>query len=490
MATNITIRENPFSRRCSGVLLHVTSLPGPENTGIIGQDAFRFVDFLKESGFTIWQTLPLGPTHEDGSPYQCLSAHACDTGFISPEWLKDQNLLDESPVGHSRKDKERYLKQAFDVFQKLENKKSYQSFLQKHGYWLNDFCLFMAIRETCDHTPWWQWEKPLRDRNQNTINKFSNEYKELISYYQFKQYIVFSQWQELKDYANKKGVLLFGDMPIYVALDSADVWANRELFLLDSDGKPTYVAGVPPDYFSETGQHWGNPIYNWEIMQNNGFLWWSERMRSQYELFDLIRIDHFRGLEAYWQIPGNEKTAINGKWVLAPGKELLKTLQDTFHDLPLVAEDLGTITDEVHQLRSYFNIPGMEVLQFAFDGDPNNLYLPHNHKPNSIVYTGTHDNNTTVGWFNELSTESRNYIRHYLDSDHFEMPWSLIKAALASVANVAILPMQDILGLGVENRMNTPGTTEGNWTWRFEWSQVHENLAADLRQLNHRYDRL
>ncbi len=490
MAVSNPSRENPFSRRRAGILAHLTSLPGPEQTGIIGHDAFRFIEFLKDSGFSIWQTLPLGPTHEDGSPYQCLSAHACDPGFISLDWLIDRHLLDKPATANSPGEKEHALRQAFASFSKQKHDADYAAFQEQHAFWLNDFCLFMALRESHHKASWWQWDHGLRDRDPRSIESFSKNHKELIDFHIFKQYVVFSQWHQLKEYANENGILLFGDMPIYVALDSADVWANRELFTLDTDGRPTFVAGVPPDYFSETGQHWGNPLYNWEVMQENKFQWWVKRMQSQYELFDLIRIDHFRGLQAYWRIPGDEKTAINGEWVSAPGRELLDNLKKLYSNLPLIAEDLGTITQDVIDLRLAFDIPGMKVLQFAFDGDPNNLYLPHNHEPNSIVYTGTHDNNTTLGWYNELPGGSRDYIRRYLNNDHLEMPWTFNRTAIASVAKVAILPMQDILGLGGESRMNTPGTIVNNWSWRFHWSQVHENLPGDLHQLNHLYGRL
>jgi 4-alpha-glucanotransferase len=490
MAAEQNTRINPFTRRRSGVLLHITSLPGPENHGIIGHDAFRFIEFLAQSGFSIWQTLPLGPTHDDGSPYQCLSAHACDTGLISLEWLYDRKLLDKSPTVHSNEEKELFLKQAFDAFKAQNNNKDFHEFQKQHTYWLDDFSLFMAIREVHDNDAWWEWDKDLRDRDTRALGAFTKKYDELINFYQFKQYIVFNQWNELKNYANENGILLFGDMPIYVALDSADVWANRNLFELDDDGKPTFVSGVPPDYFSDTGQHWGNPLYNWKAMENNDFCWWIERMQSQYELFDLIRIDHFRGLHAYWQIPAEEETAINGEWVKAPGKKLLMALQTSHQNLPLVAEDLGTITQEVHQMRKDFKLPGMKILQFAFDGNPDNLYLPHNHETDMIVYTGTHDNNTTSAWFDELAPESREYICRYLSSDKCEMPWTLNRTALASVAKIAILPMQDILGLGKESRMNTPGTTASNWKWRFQWSQLPGYLTGDIRQLNQLYGRL
>ena len=489
MSDDNTSREHPFSRRRAGILLHPTSLPGPEEHGIIGHDAYRFVELLSEAGISIWQTLPLGPTHDDGSPYQCLSAHACDPQLISLEWLQDRKLLKNPPSNPSASEKESLLRQAFDTFQDQKDKQAFLAFQKQHAYWLDDYSLFMTLREKYDHSPWWSWEKSLRDRDDNALKAFSKAHQDLVYFHTFKQYLVFSQWQQLKEYANHRGVLLFGDLPIYVALDSADVWVNRELFTLNNDGRPISVAGVPPDYFSETGQRWGNPLYRWDVMQQNGFRWWTERMHSQYELFDLVRIDHFRGFQTYWEIPEEEDTAINGKWVKAPGRELLTALQTTLGNLPLVAEDLGSITPEVHQLRNEFSIPGMKVLQFAFDGDPENLYLPHNHEIDSVVYTGTHDNNTTLAWFEELDPETRDYVCRYLAVDSCKMPWALNRAALASVAKMAILPMQDILALGKNHRMNTPGTMEGNWSWRFNWSQLPDKLTHDLHQLNQLYGR-
>jgi 4-alpha-glucanotransferase len=347
----------------------------------------------------------------------------------------------------------------------------------------------MAIRETQDNKAWWDWKKPLKNRETKAINAFKASHHDSIEYFQFVQFIVFNQWLQLKSYANQHGVLIFGDLPIYVSLDSTDVWANRKQFDLDKNGNPASVAGVPPDYFSETGQRWGNPLYNWKKMEKENFRWWVDRMRSQYELFDLIRIDHFRGLQAYWEVPAEEDTAINGKWVEAPGHALLTTLQSSFGGLPLVAEDLGTITEEVYALRNAFDIPGMKILQFAFDRNPDNPYLPHNHERDSVVYTGTHDNNTTLAWYEGLDSDSQDYICQYLGKEKPDMPWTLIRTALASVANLAIIPMQDILGLGKGYRMNTPGTTENNWAWRFDWPQIQDSLIQDLRHLNKLYSR-
>jgi 4-alpha-glucanotransferase len=481
--------DKPLDRRRAGILLHPTSLPGPEQHGIIGHDAFRFIEFLAKAGISIWQTLPLGPTHNDKSPYQCLSAHAIDPGFISLEWLYDRHLLKQDPALSRKANKQQLLQEAFSVFKQDDNNEDFQKFTQQHDYWLGDFCTFMAIRETQDNKAWWDWDKPLRNRETKAIKVFADNYRDLIEYFQFIQFVVFNQWLQLKSYANQHGVLIFGDLPIYVALDSADVWANRKQFALDKNGNPTSVAGVPPDYFSETGQRWGNPLYSWSKMKKEDFQWWVDRMRSQYELFDLIRIDHFRGLQAYWEVPAEEETAMNGKWVEAPGQALLNMLQSTFGSLPLVAEDLGTITEEVHELRHSFNIPGMKILQFAFDRNPDNPYLPHNHERDSVVYTGTHDNDTTLAWYEELNPELQDYICQYLGCEKPKMPWMLIHTALMSVAKLAIIPMQDILGLGKGFRMNTPGTTEGNWTWRFSWQQIQENLTQELHHLNVLYNR-
>lgn len=488
--TDDTIKvEATLGRRRAGILLHPTSLPGPQSHGVIGHDAFRFVEFLAAAGMSLWQTLPLGPTHSDDSPYQSLSAHACDPALISFDWLKDRKLVDQLPASPSATEHEIVLQTAHERFLQSHKQDTFTQFCAQHAYWLEDYSLFMAIRDTQEKQPWMSWDKALRERDAPALKKFCKRHRQAIAYQKFLQFIVFSQWQQLKSYAHQHGVLLFGDLPIYVSLDSADVWANRELFLLDKTGKPTVVAGVPPDYFSATGQRWGNPLYNWPNIQRQGFKWWQQRMQTQYELFDLMRIDHFRGLAAYWEIPAEEETAINGKWVAAPGKELLTALREAHGDLPLIAEDLGTITADVHQLREAFGIPGMKVLQFAFDGDPGNLYLPHNHETNSLVYTGTHDNDTTLSWYQGLTKDMQRNVCGYFGNPHCEIPWTLNRAALASVARLTILPMQDTLSLGQGHRMNTPGTTEGNWHWRFSWSQVHETLKTDLKQLNHLYGR-
>jgi len=480
-------------RRRAGILLHPTSLPGPLPRGLVCHDAYRFIEFLSQSGMTVWQMLPLGPTHTDGSPYQSLSAHACETSLISLDWLQDRGLLDEVIEVADFNLHQQYLKTAWSNFQKQKTSslfKSFKSFIKSHADWLEDFAIFMAIREQQGDQVWTKWPAALRDRKKASIIKVKSELSDSIDFHQFGQFIFFQQWHDLKQYAKKHDVLLFGDLPIYVSHDSADVWVNRDLFLLDKDGEATIVAGVPPDYFSETGQRWGNPQYNWDAMQKNNFVWWQQRLHTQLELFDLVRVDHFRGFQAYWEIEADEETAINGRWVEAPGEALLTSLQTYFHQLPLVAEDLGIITDEVTALREQFDLPGMKILQFAFDNNPKNAYLPHNHTFNSVVYTGTHDNDTTLSWYQHLNESEREAIYAYLGVNREEpMAWPLIRAAFASTSCLAMFPLQDVLALGEGHRMNTPGTTEGNWQWRFDWQQIPNDLASQLGELSQRYDR-
>jgi 4-alpha-glucanotransferase len=480
-------------RRRAGILLHPTSLPGPFPRGLICHDAYRFVEFLARSGITVWQMLPLGPTHSDGSPYQALSAHACETSLLSLDWLHDRKLLPKLPVQHDVAAHRASLESAWTHFAKTKPAalhEQFQTFCTQQAEWLDDYALFMALREQQDDQPWTHWPAPLRDREAKALQRARKDLQQRIGFYQFGQFVFFQQWADLKAYAAGHGVLLFGDLPIYVALDSADVWAQRELFMLDESGQPRFVAGVPPDYFSETGQRWGNPQYDWRAMQKQDFKWWQQRLQTQLELFDLVRVDHFRGFEAFWEIKAEEETAINGRWVKAPGKKLLQSLHNFFHSLPLVAEDLGVITDEVTALREKFQLPGMKILQFAFDGNPKNAYLPHNHEFNSVVYTGTHDNDTTLSWYELLDDHTRKLLHLYIaNRDDEPMPWALIRTAFASVACLTVVPMQDVLGLGQGERMNTPGTTEGNWQWRFIWQQLEADVAPHLNILCQRYDR-
>jgi len=489
-----------FDQRRAGVLLHPTSLPSRSafRFGDIGQSAHDFVNFLADAGVSVWQMLPIGPTHGDLSPYQSLSAHAGHPELISLDWLVRRGWLAADHAGLTsgdpdvRKQARESAAEAF--FQMMRNEDSlrrdYLSFCEDNKNWLEDFALFKTLRHVHDKKAWNEWPKPLARRDADSLKEAKNNYKNQIQIYCFEQFVFFTQWQELREHAKKKGVYLFGDMPIFVAHDSADVWAEQDYFCLHPDGKPTTVAGVPPDYFSKMGQHWGNPHYNWKAMEADGFKWWLARLDSQLKLFDLIRIDHFRGFEAFWEIPGDSKDAREGHWVKAPGKELLTACFNKYHQLPLVAENLGLITQEVEDLRREFNLPGMLVLQFGFDGNADNPHLPHNHSLLDVIYTGTHDNDTTMGWYQSLSPKEREKLETYLFHGNDPMPWLLIKTALASVSRMTIVPMQDFLELDGEHRMNMPGTTDKNWTWSFQWEQMPEGLAEKIRGLLAMYDRL
>ncbi|SJM90469.1 4-alpha-glucanotransferase [Crenothrix polyspora] len=482
-----------LNTRRAGVLLHITSLPGASNQGDLGPEAYNFVNFLHDTGVSVWQTLPLGVTHFDGSPYQCLSAHAGNPSLINLDWLVKQGWLPEREgtdnngyTAISGEDRNSLLTDAYDQFLEsasVQNKTTFALFCKDKAFWLDDFALFTVLRREFNQQCWNQWPAPLKERQAKALVTARQQFKMQIEAIKFQQYVFFTQWLELKAYADQKGVHLFGDIPIFVSYDSADVWANRKVFKLDDTGEMLVVAGVPPDYFSETGQRWGNPHYNWDYLLDSGFAWWLDRMQTQLEQFDVLRIDHFRGLEAAWEIPAHEPTAIHGTWVQAPGKQLLEAIIAKFGQVALVAEDLGIITPEVEALRDEFHLPGMKILQFAFGGGSDNPYLPHRHEKNSVVYTGTHDNDTTVGWVDKLSDDERRYIYDYLDNPQTSLHCALIHAALGSVANLAIIPMQDILELGTEHRMNTPGTTEGNWHWRFQWEQLTPDRVARLAHL-------
>lgn len=475
------------------MLLHITSLPSGVGNGDLGRDAYGFIDFMVGCGLSVWQTLPIGPPHGDGSPYQCMSAHAGNPLLINLEWLVERGWLKEMPVYVEGCDPVAYrlscLNQAFESF---ESDDDFIRFAKKQAWWLDDFCLFVALREEFNRQSWQDWPEALRDREPKALADAKVRLSESIARVRFEQFVFFQQWKELRAYANQRGVILFGDMPIFVACDSADVWAARDYFDLNSDGQARVVAGVPPDYFSETGQRWGNPHYNWAKMKADKFRWWQGRMKSQLELYDWVRIDHFRGFEAFWEIPSEEETAMQGRWVKAPGAQLLKTLIDATggKGLPLVAENLGVITPEVEALRERFAIPGMLILQFAFDGGPSNPYLPHNHSENNVIYTGTHDNDTSLSWYESLSPEQKAYVYDYLGNPKLSMPWALIQSALASVSRLAMLPMQDLLELDGAHRMNTPGTMNAsNWRWRFSWDQLDGEKNQHLAHLIRLYGR-
>lgn len=480
-----------LDKRRAGVLLHITSLPGNGRVGDLGQEAYHFVKFLHDCDISVWQTLPLGLTHGDLSPYQSLSAHAGNPELINVEWIYRQGWLDEDAKGaglseQGEQRKNTLLNDAFLGFQKnacRADKLDFKKFCQDKSYWLDDFALFMVLRQEYGQKCWNTWPDEIKNRDAKALQKAKKRLKADIEATKFQQYVFFRQWLDIKAYAGQNGVLLFGDIPIFVSYDSADVWANREVFKLDENGGMTVVAGVPPDYFSETGQRWGNPHFNWTFLENSGFRWWIDRLKTQLELFDILRIDHFRGLEAAWEIPSTEQTAIVGEWIKAPGNALLAAFKAEFGDIPLVAEDLGIITPEVEALRDEFQLPGMKILQFAFGDNADNPYLPKNHVENCVVYTGTHDNDTTLGWADKLNDEEKWKVYEFLGHPQASLNWALIDAAFGSVANLAIIPMQDVLELGTEHRMNTPGTTTGNWLWRFTWDQVTAERTEKLRAL-------
>jgi 4-alpha-glucanotransferase len=486
-----------LDRRRAGVLLHPTSLPGGVGCGDLGPEAYHFVDFLEHCGASVWQVLPLGPTHEDLSPYMSLSVLAGNPWLISLEVLKQWGWLKRDCVAAASDDPTSFrqkclleARQGFLQHAAEQDRQDYQQFIQLHQYWLDDFALFQAIREQQQGKSWVDWPEVLRDRQAEAMDEVRHQLADAVDQTRFEQFVFYRQWHAVRDYANERGIRVFGDMPIFVAHDSAEVWANRNCFDLYEDGQPRTVAGVPPDYFSETGQRWGNPHYDWKYMKQDGFNWWVNRMRGTLELFDLIRVDHFRGFESYWEIKADAETAIDGRWVKTPGKALFNALLASFDQLPFVAEDLGTITPEVDALREKYGWPGMKILQFAFGGGAANPYLPHNHEANSVVYTGTHDNDTTVGWYNGLDPKTQQHISRYLAYSDEAMPWALIRAALASVAWLAVIPMQDLLALGEGQRMNTPGSNvDENWRWRFQWSQVEDELPKRLKALIKLYGR-
>jgi len=488
--------HNPFKDRRSGILLHPTSLPGPWKSGDLSHNAYRFVEFLAAAGQSVWQMMPLGITHDDGSPYQCLSTHAGNTLLISLDWLTDRGWL-EPDVWQKSEDSdqwrlqtlERACQTALDTIDD-HTRNDFDRFVRGQSYWLEDYAKFVVLKKLEDGAGWKDWPVELRRAEKSAVDEALKESDQQLLLRKFEQYVFFRQWRELRRFAHSHGVYLFGDLPIFVSEDSADVWAHRDVFTIDADGQGTVVAGVPPDAFTDDGQLWGNPLYDWQTLQQSSYTWWTDRLRTHFSLFDMVRIDHFRGLEACWEVPATSSTARDGKWVKTPGAELLEKIQQQFTDMPLVAEDLGIITEEVDQLRKQFSLPGMKVLQFAFDGDMHNHHLPHNHSEDMVVYTGTHDNDTTISWFQAEEDGNRQQVCSYLECGEHDMPWPLIRSAMMSVAKTSIFPMQDILGLGAGHRMNLPGTIDGNWRWRFEWSQVDEGLADRLREITARYSRL
>ena len=492
-----------MKERAAGILLHPTSLPGPHGIGDVGESAYQWVDFLARAGQQYWQVLPLGPTGFGDSPYQCFSAFAGNpllidlNDLIRRGWLRAEDCrppalpVERVDYGRVIPFKRACLRRAFAGFLARAtpaDRAAWETFRHEHREWLDDFTLFMALK---DHfqVAWYEWPLDIRRREPQALARYRQELAERVEEHAFIQWMFFQQWQALKTYAHEKGIRLIGDIPIFVAYDSADVWAHQELFCLDDQGNLTAVAGVPPDYFSPTGQRWGNPLYRWDVLATNGYRWWVERVRVTLQLVDVIRLDHFRGFEAYWEIPAEMPTAEKGRWVKGPGDALFHALESALGKMPFIAEDLGFITPEVKALRERWNLPGMKVLQFAFSG-PENEYLPHNFtSPRWVVYTGTHDNDTTVGWFQSLDEGTRQYVIAYLGRDGQDIAWDLIRLAWQSVAFLAIAPLQDVLRLGSEARLNVPGQASGNWTWRVSPGMLSETLAASLGNLTAIYGR-
>jgi 4-alpha-glucanotransferase len=492
------LRSDMSFPRCAGILLHPTSLPGPNGIGEIGPEAHRFLDTLVESGLRIWQMLPVGPTGYGNSPYQCFSAFAGNPLLINVSGTPGDFPAHTVDFPRVIPHQQVLLRRATAAFAPDEG---YRAFVAQQGWWLEDYALFMALKQAHGGVAWTEWDPGAALRDPAALDDARTRLADSVEHYRREQWFFFTQFHALKQACGDRGIQLMGDLPIYVAHDSADVWSHPSLFRLDQRGRLLVQAGVPPDYFSATGQLWGNPIYDWAAMHARGYDWWIRRMRAAFELFDLVRIDHFRGFEAYWEVPGAETTAENGRWVKGPGAELLTAITDALGPLPIVAENLGVITPEVEALRERFGYPGMAILQFAFGTDAQaSVFQPHTYPRERVVYTGTHDNDTTLGWWTSSgagdSTRSaedvageRDHALRYLDTDGREMHWTLIRAALASVANTALIPMQDVLGLGSEARMNLPGRESGNWGFRFSWDQLTPEMIRRLRGLVELYER-
>jgi 4-alpha-glucanotransferase len=492
--------------RQSGILLHPTSLPSRWGIGDLGAAAYQFVDLLLHTRQQVWQVLPLGPTGYGDSPYQCFSAFAGNPLLISPDLLLSQGLLTAEDVadyphfgdggvdfGNVIPAKLALLRKSFLRFRsaKSEALAEFANFCSIEASWLGNYALFMALKDKHDGQTWSSWPTPLAKRDAKALADASNELQAEVSFYAYLQFLFFRQWRAIRQYANERGITIIGDAPIFVAYDSADVWSSPELFYLDERGLPTVVAGVPPDYFSEDGQRWGNPLYRWDAHKAQGYRWWIERIRANAALYDLVRLDHFRGFAAYWEVPASEPTARIGRWVDGPGQELFTALSAALGTLPIIAEDLGLITPDVMQLRDDNRLPGMKILQFAWHGDPTEPFLPQNYVTNCVVYTGTHDNDTSVGWYKSAPEHERVNLHAYtgLPRHDFDPAWELLRMAWASVANTAIIPLQDMLSLDTDARMNYPGRLGGNWSWRFRFTDIPDHLLDRLRDYTLRYNR-
>ena len=492
--------------RGSGILLHPTSLAGAFGIGDLGPEAYRFVDFLERAGQKYWQILPLGPTGYGDSPYQSFSAFAGNTLLISPERLVEDGLLSGDDIaakpefpahkadfGSVYEWKSELLPRAFENYLRNANPDlavRFDAFCRENAFWLDDYPLFQTIRASQESEPWYEWPDGLRIRDGSELGVAAEQLSAEIAEQKFFQFLFFRHWFAVKDYANAHGVGVIGDVPIFVALDSADVWCNQDKFKLRPDGTAEFVAGVPPDFFSSTGQLWGNPIYDWDAMRQNNFGWWSARVAFALRMTDIVRLDHFIGFVRNWAVPAGDATAENGEWLDVPGRELFSVLRSNLGELPIIAEDLGAMTEEVARLRDDAGFPGMRILENAFGGDAKNQDLPHNHIRHCVAYVGTHDNDTAIGWYKSASKNVRQHCRKYLHSNGREIHWDIIRAAMASVADVAIFQMQDVLGLGSETRMNTPATASGNWAWRMNADALSDDLSLKLRELAEMYGRV
>jgi 4-alpha-glucanotransferase len=493
--------------RSSGVLLHPTSLPGPHGSGDFGPSAYHHVDWLASGAQTLWQILPLGGIGPGNSPYMSSSAFAgnvllIDLGELHQRgWLDAADLVPAEGLTHHavnfaavvpyRMERLARAARRFAADASAADRADLDAFCSAQASWLTDYALFMALAEHNPGRDWCDWSAPLAKRDKTALAQASREHAERIAFWTFCQWCFFRQWLALKAYANERKVRIVGDAPIFIAHQSAEAWARPELFELDAQGRPTVIAGVPPDIFSTTGQRWGNPLYRWAAHAQEGYAWWVERIRRTFELVDIVRIDHFRGFAGYWEIPASEPTAENGRWVSGPGNALFHAITKALGPMPIIAEDLGVITPDVEELRVEFAYPGMRILQFAWgeDGTEEPRFQPHQHAPDAVIYTGTHDNDTTVGWWNSTSESARHHLREYLATDAHAVHWDLIRAACASVADLAVHPMQDVLGLDGSHRMNFPGKPEGNWSWRFAWADVPPDTAVRLRRMCQLYER-
>lgn len=480
--------------RTSGVLLHITSLPNEFGIGSLGEESREFVIKLKQAGQTWWQILPIGPTGYGDSPYQSFSSFAGNPYLINLDYLKNCSLLTDEEITEvkslydcNRVDfgklyNERYitLRRAYERFDK--SSLDFESFCRENSFWLNDYALFMTLKDENNGKPWQEWEDKYKFRDKEAIEEFENNNFSKVNFYRFLQFQFFSQWDGLKRFAHENGIKILGDLPIYVAEDSSDCWANPELFSLDENLKPIWVGGCPPDGFSEDGQLWGNPCYDWQVHEETDYDWWVNRFKWLFSIFDCVRIDHFRGFESYWRIPAGDDTARNGSWIQGPGMKLFSKLKDELGELPIIAEDLGYMTKEVYEFRRETGFPGMKILLFAFAKDASSDYLPHNMDKNFVVYPSTHDSDTVIGWIKEHDSEEVEFAKRYLNMTEEEgLNWGMIRGAMTSVADMAIFQMQDILGLGNETRMNYPGTASGNWTWRMKTGEFSEDLIEKLK---------